>query len=135
MRRTQNRSKIKPYPQPARRARQGDAMQVKVKVWLEKDGRSVMGGGRYALLKAIDETGSLREACAQLEISYRHAWGHIKKLEQSAGFAFVDSKVGGRGGGASALTPQAREFLKQFDELKSDIEQYAEQRAKDIKQQ
>lgn len=109
-------------------------MQVKIKVWLEKDGRSVMGGGRHALLKAIDETGSLREACAQLDISYRHAWGHIKKLEQSAGFAFVDSKVGGRGGGASALTPQAREFLKQYENLRADIEQYAAKRAKDIGQ-
>jgi molybdate transport repressor ModE-like protein len=107
-------------------------MQLKVKIWLEKDGHNVMGRGRYELLKAIGETGSLREASTQLGISYRHAWGHIKKLEQSAGFAFVDSKVGGRGGGASSLTPQALEFLKQFETLRHDIEEYARKSARNF---
>lgn len=110
-------------------------MQLKIKIWLEKDGQNVMGKGRYELLKAIGETGSLREASTQLGISYRHAWGHLKKLEQSAGFTFVDSKVGGRGGGASSLTPQALEFLKQYETLRRDIEAYARKRSKELKLQ
>lgn len=116
----------------AQTRRKGTAVDLKIKIWMEKDGKNIMGRGRYELLTAIDETGSLADAAKKLGISYRHAWGHIKKLEQSAGIRFVDSQVGGPSGGTTSLTPEARDFLKKFETLRRDIEKYAHTRSKKL---
>ena len=52
------------------------------KIWLETDEGYVFGPGLYHLLKTIQEKGTLKEASQQLDMSYRYAWGLIKKVEE-----------------------------------------------------
>ena len=48
-------------------------MEIKYKVWIEKNGKVVFGKGRDDILKAIDEQRSLNAAAKKLEtVSYTH---------------------------------------------------------------
>ncbi len=60
-------------------------MEIKFKIWLEKDGHALFGEGRDQLLKAIDECHGLYGAAKQLKMSYRAAWGKIKLTEERIG--------------------------------------------------
>lgn len=92
-------------------------MQVKSKVWLEKDGEMVFGLGKAAILSRIEETGSINQAAKELKMSYRHAWSYIKSAEKRLGQPLVICAKGGANGGSTRLTPHARELLKKFDQL------------------
>jgi molybdate transport system regulatory protein len=66
------------------------------------------------LLRRISETGSLTEASRQLGISYRNAWGRIKRVESITGTKILDSSSGGAAGGGSKLTPEGLALFKEF---------------------
>jgi molybdate transport system regulatory protein len=96
-------------------------MEIKAKFWIENKGEVVMGGGKTALLLAVDRLGSIQQAAEEFAMSYRHAWGAIKKIEQRAGFKIVDTKPGGRDGGAR-LTPKGKDFATGADALFQDLQ-------------
>lgn len=73
------------------------------------------------LLRQIDATGSLSTACAAQGISYSNGWKSIKSAEIQFGFDLLESTRGGRGGGVSRLTKQARELLARYDRLEAQI--------------
>ncbi len=89
-------------------------MEVRYKVWLEKDGEVVVGSGKVGLLKMIDDLGSIQKAAEAMEMSYRHAWGFIKAIEKHSKSKFVETQVGGREGGLARLTPKGKDFLRRF---------------------
>lgn len=89
-------------------------MKVKFKIWVENKGEVVAGNGKMHLLKIIDELGSIQKAAIKMGLSYRHAWGMIKKMEKRAGFKLVKTAVGGKEGGGAKLTPRGREFLQKY---------------------
>lgn len=97
-------------------------MEARAKVWLEEGGRTVFGEGAYQLLAGIRRHGSLSGAAAELGMSYRLAWGVIRKLEGRLGFALVHSRVGGEEGGGTVLTPAGDRFVEQFAELQRRVE-------------
>jgi 8-oxo-dGTP diphosphatase len=78
------------------------------------EGMPVLGEGRAELLELIDETGSLSEAARGMGMSYRYAWGVVKKVSEAAGGPVVESTRGGSRGGRTSLTPLGRELLDTF---------------------
>jgi molybdate transport system regulatory protein len=48
-------------------------------------------------------------------MSYRAAWGKLRECEEKLGFPLIATKTGGRGGGGTALTPEACDFLARFE--------------------
>ena len=66
------------------------------------------------LLRRISETGSLTVAARMLGISYRNAWGRIKKVESSTGVRIIKAQSGGASGGGSSLTLEGTALLKEF---------------------
>ena len=104
-------------------------MEIKAKFWIENKGEVVVGGGKTALLLAVDRLGSIQRTADEFGMSYRHAWGAIKKIEQRAGFKIVDTKIGGRDGGAR-LTPKGRAFVKMTDSILRDLQKTVESRFK-----
>lgn len=66
------------------------------------------------LLRRISESGSLTEAARMLGISYRNAWGRVKKIESTFGKRILETTSGGVSGGSSALTPDGALLLKDF---------------------
>jgi molybdate transport system regulatory protein len=106
------------------------SMEIKAKFWIENKGEVVLGGGKTALLLAVDRFGSIQRAADEFGMSYRHAWGAIKKIEQRAGFKIVDTKLGGRDGGGARLTPKEKAFVGRVDSLLSDLHKVMEKRFK-----
>jgi molybdate transport repressor ModE-like protein len=89
------------------------------KVWMETDEGYVFGPGIYSLLRKLEETGTLKEAAASLDMSYRYAWGLIKKAEEKLGAPLISAHKGGRhGGGGVELTDLGRQYLCEFTQLK-----------------
>jgi molybdate transport system regulatory protein len=105
-------------------------MEIKTKFWIENRGEVVLGGGKTSLLLAIDRLGSIQRAADEFGMSYRHAWGVIKKIEQRAGFKMVETKLGGKEGGGARLTPKTKAFVKKADSLFKELQAMAEKRVR-----
>lgn len=92
------------------------------KLWLDRNSESVFGHGKWQLLNAIHRQGSLRAAAASLGISYRKAWGDLRKAEQALGFAFLDRHRGGSEGGETCLNETGRKWLAEYARFHADVE-------------
>jgi molybdate transport system regulatory protein len=102
-------------------------MEIKAKFWIENKGEVVLGGGKTALFLAVDRLGSIQRAADEFGMSYRHAWGAIKKIEQRAGFKIVDTRLGGKDRGAR-LTPKGKKFIEKADAVLKDLQKLVERR-------
>ncbi len=104
------------------------SIQVRTKIWLEVDGEPLIGAGRERLLLAIENGGSLNAAAAELGISYRKAWSQLRQMELHAPFALVERSKGGKGGGSTHLTLEARELLTRYAKLKTELRSLADEK-------
>jgi len=86
-------------------------VKSKLRVWVVFGNRFKFGDGRARLLELIDERGSLRQAAAELDMSYRNAWGYLQELEKAAGFKLVARAPDGTLRSGMRLTSKGREFL------------------------
>jgi molybdate transport system regulatory protein len=92
------------------------------RLWLKTiENEGIMGEGCFSLLLEIKSTGSLKDAAEKLEVSYRKAWGIIRKSENFLGFKLVDKQRGGKDGGHSFLTDEGLNLVQAYLELKDDI--------------
>ena len=106
-------------------------MNVKLKLWIEKDNEAVFGDGRCELLNLIDRTGSMNKAAKELKMSYRKAWGDVKLMEERLSVKLVETRSGGKGGGGANLTPAARELLEKYESFRSDLDEIINNRFKE----
>lgn len=79
------------------------------------------------LLQLIDETGSVREACQKMQLSYSSGWNSLRLLENEMGCPVVVRTQGGAGGGRSSLTPAGRRLLWRYQQLQAELNARAEQ--------
>ncbi len=79
-------------------------MEIKLKIWLEKDGHIVFGKGRDRLLRAIDECKSLSAAVKKIDMTYRGAWGRLKASEERLNIRLVEP----HGEGECASPPRGK---------------------------
>jgi len=99
----------------------------KLKLWLSsEDVEGVFGDGKWRLLQAIEREGSLRAATDALGISYRKAWGDLRKAEKALGIRFIERHRGGSEGGESHLTEAGKQWLAAYGRLRSKVEQAVE---------
>lgn len=102
-------------------------MRVKLRLWLEdEEGHMLFGEGLQRLLREIQAKGSLSQGAEAMGMSYRHAWGKIRKAEERLGYEIVHRQSGGSGGGASGVTLQGLALLAQFDKLQQEVRQSLE---------
>lgn len=98
-------------------------LEARFKLWLStKNIEGAFGDGKWRLLKAIETRGSLSAASKYLRISYRKAWGDLKKAEESLGISLVDKHRGGRTGGKTTLSEQGRKWVKAYELFRQDIQ-------------
>jgi molybdate transport system regulatory protein len=114
-------------PRSARHRPPQTSLAPRVKVWLETDGRYAFGFGVTEILQAVDQAGSIKQAAADLGLSYRYVWGRIKKAEQVLRQQLVEAQVGGTGTRRSSLTPEARRLLTAFLALRTRMQQLVQE--------
>jgi molybdenum ABC transporter molybdate-binding protein len=95
--------------------------QLRIRLWVERDGEPVLGKGRADLLDAIARTRSISAAARALGMSYRHAWKLVQEANAAAAAPLVTSAVGGARGGGAALTAHGRMAVDIFRRLERDV--------------
>ncbi len=108
---------------------------MKAKFWIENRGEVVLGSGKAALLHAVHQNGSIQRAAEEFGMSYRHAWGIIKKMEQRAGFRLVELRAGGGKGKGAKLTTHGKDFLEKFTLLEETLRKLTIEKFREIFQQ
>jgi molybdate transport system regulatory protein len=103
------------------------AYKVKSRIWLELNGKLLLGPGRVKLLRAIEKTGSLSKAAKALEMSYKKAWRVVDEVNKAAKTPVVITQTGGKNGGGTVLTPHGLEVLDAFEQINQDCWQYLDQ--------
>ncbi len=81
---------------------------------------------RIALLKAIDEVGSLSKAAALVPLSYKGAWDMIDSMNNLCPMAVVAKETGGKGGGGTTITPYGRNLVKTYEVIQKEHQKFLE---------
>ena len=103
---------------------------IHLKLWLQQENKILLGLGRAQLLKKIGELGSLKKAAEDLGMSYRAAWGRIKRTEEAMGFALLEPADTKREG--CRLSPAGREATDAFLAWYEEVYAYALRRAEGL---
>lgn len=104
-------------------------MEIRYKIWLEKDGKVIFGQGREKLFEAIEECRSLNAAAKKLNMSYRAAWGRLRASEERMGVRLIESDAAKKG---MTLTPAARALLDRFRQLEKDADAYLRKTSREL---
>ena len=89
------------------------------KFWLETKDGYIFGKGAFELLQRIQEAKTLSGGAKALGMSYRHAWGIIKEIEERIGEPLLRTYKGGKiGGGGAELTQTGSELLRSYLKLR-----------------
>lgn len=99
----------------------GQDWSVAVRVFLERDGQTLLGRGRLELLEGIRQHHSISAAARQMGMSYRRAWQLVQRINEAAGEPFVLAAVGGEQGGGARLTPHGEQTVTLFRELQQHV--------------
>lgn len=108
--------------------------KIKSRIWIESEGKVLLGEGRVQLLKAINETGSLSKAAKQLNISYKKAWNLLDSVNKSAKKPVTINSTGGKGGGGAELTEHGKSLVEAFDEINKNCWEFLNKQLKKIEQ-
>ncbi len=85
------------------------------KVWLEYEGKPILGKGGAEILEAIKEEGSISKAARKVEMSYRYVWNYLDKMQRILQEPVVETYKGGRaGGGGARLIELGESLLKEY---------------------
>ena len=74
-------------------------MQAEILLTLKLQQRLFADPRRIALLKQIDQTGSISQGAKHAGISYKSAWDANNEMNQLSEQPLVDRATGGKGGG------------------------------------
>ncbi|MHA2378649.1 MAG: winged helix-turn-helix domain-containing protein [Candidatus Thorarchaeota archaeon] len=93
------------------------------KLWLEHDGDYVFGPGAFAILRSINEKGTITEGAKALGMSYRYAWGVVRKIEHKTGVKLLETYKGGvKGGGGARITRFGLRLMGLFARVQESFE-------------
>jgi molybdate transport system regulatory protein len=88
------------------------------KVWIEYNGKPVLGKGGAEILKAIAKEQSISRAAVKLDMSYRYVWNYLQKIRSVLGAPVVVTFKGGKtGGGGAKLTELGRSVLEEYQRV------------------
>ena len=96
------------------------------RLYLNADGKRVLGKGGAQILEAIEECGSISQAAKKLGMSYKFMWDYLTRIRRIVKTPIVVTYRGGaerhrKGGGGTALTPFARKMLVEFHSTEADL--------------
>ena len=90
--------------------------RIRFGIYLGDDGPK-LGHGKVALLKAIQEHGSISAAARSMRMSYRHAWMMVDELNAAFEEPVIESSVGGAQRGGASLTDWGEELIARFEAM------------------
>jgi molybdate transport system regulatory protein len=99
-------------------------VRLGINIWMENEKGVLFGRGRMLMLEEVRKFGSLKQAAESMNMSYRAAWGKIKKSEEAWGVPLIEKKGGNRAG--YKLTSFGSDILASYKTLLDEVRAYAE---------
>ncbi|HED4180517.1 TPA: molybdenum-dependent transcriptional regulator [Enterobacter mori] len=99
-------------------------MQAEILLTLRLQQKLFADPRRIALLKQIEQTGSISQGAKNAGISYKSAWDAINEMNTLSEQTLVDRATGGKGGGGAVLTRYGQRLIQLYD-LLAQIQQKA----------
>lgn len=99
-------------------------MEIKSRIWIEKDGKPFLGFGKIQLLKMVDQTRSISAAAKGLNMSYKKAWNLLNDMEELSEQPLLVKHIGGKSGGSTVLTAYGKTIIKEFEHLNMKCETF-----------
>lgn len=81
----------------------------------------VFGPGLITLLRYIEQSGSMKEACAEMGMSYSKGWKIVNRAEKELGYELLSRRHGGNMGGQCEMTAQGRSLAERYEEMENEI--------------
>lgn len=106
-----------------------DNPTVRLHIWLETDSGVLFGSGRAQLLANIEKYGSLKRAAENMGMSYRAAWGKIRKTEDILGYKLIVKTGKNR---RYQLSERGKELTDKFRFWLDKVEQEALKEAREL---
>ena len=104
---------------------------LRVKLQINTD-EPVLGPGVAELLELVEETGSMKEACGRMGMSYSKGWKITGRAEQELGYPLILRSHGGRTGGSCSVTQEGLSLIRRYRALEEKVKEYASGIFKDI---
>ena len=104
---------------------------LRVKLQINTD-EPVLGRGVAELLELVEETGSMKEACGRMGMSYSKGWKITGRAEQELGYPLILRSHGGRTGGSCSVTQEGLSLIRRYRALEEKVKEYASGIFKDI---
>lgn len=83
------------------------------------DGVIALGPGKAALLRGIEESGSISAAARAMNMSYRRAWLLVEDMNRCFALPLVETSTGGVRGGGARLTDNGRAVLAHYSAMEA----------------
>jgi molybdate transport system regulatory protein len=99
-------------------------VQIKGRLWLERDGETFLSWGRVVLLERIQELGSIAAAARAMGMAYSHAWSMVADMNRLAGEDLVGRTFGGKNGGRAWLTPAGEAAVANFWQMANKFQEW-----------
>lgn len=97
-------------------------VRIRYHVFIDNEkGLPLLDDDTWLLLQAIDSLGSLVKAAEERKISYRKAWGDLKRSETFLGFSLIEKQRGGALGGETHLTDDGKEFVEAYRDFLGEV--------------
>jgi molybdate transport system regulatory protein len=90
------------------------AAKLTPRIRVVADDTIVLGPGKADLLEAIKRSGTLRDAAAEMGMSYMRAWKLVHVMNEAFREPLIAMTRGGTDGGRAELTPAGRAVLKLY---------------------
>jgi len=95
------------------------------KIWIEYQGKPILGKGGAEILREIETQQSLSKATEKLSMSYRYVWNYVQKIHGVLGERVVETHKGGKaGGGGAALTEKGKSLLEEYTRLEGCLSEF-----------
>jgi molybdate transport system regulatory protein len=92
---------------------------------VDDDDTIILGPGKADLLDALARSGSIRDAAAELGMSYMRAWSLIRLMNECFREPLVEAVRGGSHRGGATLTPAGRAVLRLYRKMSKESQRAA----------
>ncbi|MFL5532041.1 MAG: winged helix-turn-helix domain-containing protein, partial [Gemmatimonadales bacterium] len=85
----------------------------------------LMGPNYFRFLRAVEESGTIRQAGKTVGWSYRTCLNRIRRMEDILGLRVLETARGGSSGGGARLSAEGRRLVAIFERWQRDMTDYS----------
>ncbi len=93
-------------------------------IWIEDDGKYLLGEKEARMLEGIRRTGSFMATSRSLGTTYAHVWNSIEDLEKRTSEQVVRAQRGGEAGGGATLTEAGTRLLEEYKAIEGRVAKF-----------